>query len=187
MRGDTLVVEGFDSYQKIMLIFYRLAGTNACNELIADFTAGRIVQANSQGYLQVFIEGMNDDIFLYEIYDAENNDLLTGLEFYNNEEKCAPSSSESFGACPGAPSQRLKVNDMAYVCTASDTVKLREGPGKNYSVLRSLVPGADIKVIGGPKCADNWSWWQVETESGYEGWISEGGDNVDKYFLCPAK
>jgi hypothetical protein len=95
------------------------------------------------------------------------------------------SNNSSTNSCPGAPPQRLKINEMAYVCTAADTVKLREGPGRNYSVIKSLVPGADLKVIGGPSCSDNWSWWQVETEAGYTGWISEGGDNVDPYFICP--
>jgi hypothetical protein len=90
-------------------------------------------------------------------------------------------------ACPGAPPQRLKVDEMAYVCTGGDTVKLREGPGKGYSVLKSLVPGAELKVTGGPECSDNWSWWEVETESGITGWMSEGGDNIDPYFLCPVE
>lgn len=94
-------------------------------------------------------------------------------------------ATEQSVPCPGAPTQRLGIGEMAYVCTSADTVKLREGPGKNYSVIKSLVPGADLKVIGGPECNDNWSWWQVKTESGYIGWMSEGGDSTDKYYLCP--
>jgi len=94
-----------------------------------------------------------------------------------------PSSSPD--SCPGAPKQRLKVGDNAYVCTKVDTVALREGPSKNYTIIKRLVPGADLKIIGGPTCANNWSFWQVRTESGYTGWMSEGGDSKDKYFLCP--
>lgn len=187
MQGDLVVIKGFDAYQKILLIFYRHSGIDACGQLVADYAAGRIVQVNSQGYLQVVMEGIDNNIFLYEIYDVDYGDLLVGLEFYNNEVICSDSSSDSLSACPGAPPQRLTINEMAYVCTKSESVKLREGPGKKFSVLKSLVSGADVKIIGGPKCADNWSWWQVETESGYEGWMSEGGDNADKYFLCPAK
>ncbi len=89
--------------------------------------------------------------------------------------------------CPNAPLQQLTVGEMAFVCTASETVKLRDGAGKNYEIIKSLIPGADVKVIGGPECADDWSWWQVETESGYIGWMSEGGDETDYYFLCPSK
>ncbi len=89
--------------------------------------------------------------------------------------------------CPNAPLQQLTVGEMAFVCTVSETVKLREGAGKNYEIIKSLVPGADVKVIGGPECADDWSWWQVETESGYVGWMSEGGDETDYYFLCPSE
>jgi hypothetical protein len=187
MQGNMLALKGFDAYQKILLVFYRHSGTDACGQLVADYAAGRIVQVNSQGYLQVVIEGVDNNIFLYEIYDVDHGDLLVGLEFYNNEVICVDSSSDSLSACPGAPPQRLTINEMAYVCTKSETVKLREGPGKKYSILKSLISGADVKIIGGPKCADNWSWWEVETESGYRGWMSEGGDNADKYFLCPTK
>ena len=95
------------------------------------------------------------------------------------------SAPEQTEACPGAPEQRLDIGDMAYVCTSTDSVKLREGPGKEYPVIKSLIPGADLEITGGPKCNNDWSWWQVKTESGYTGWMSEGGDNVDKYYLCP--
>lgn len=95
------------------------------------------------------------------------------------------SSGSSSNSCPGAPDQRLQVGDNAYICTSVDTVALREGPGKNYAIIKRLVPGADLKVIGGPSCANNWSFWEVRTDSGYTGWMSEGGDSKDKYFLCP--
>lgn len=62
---------------------------------------------------------------------------------------------------------------------------MREGPARSYAEQRRLVPGADLKIIGGPACANNWSWWEVETESGYTGWMAEGGDATDPYFLCP--
>lgn len=95
------------------------------------------------------------------------------------------SSSSSSNSCPGAPAQRLQVGDNAYVCTSVDTVALRDGPGKSYAIIKRLVPGADLKVIGGPSCANNWSFWEVRTDSGYTGWMSEGGDSKDPYFLCP--
>lgn len=95
------------------------------------------------------------------------------------------SSGSSSNSCPGAPAQRLQVGDNAYVCTSVDTVALREGPGKSYAIKKRLVPGADLKVIGGPSCANNWSFWEVRTDSGYTGWMSEGGDSADPYFLCP--
>lgn len=96
-----------------------------------------------------------------------------------------PTPSPSGSSCPGASPQRLEVGSNAYVCTISDPVRLREGPGKQYNSIASLEKGSQLYVVDGPRCADNWSWWQVETESGNIGWMAEGGDNIDPYFLCP--
>lgn len=103
-----------------------------------------------------------------------------------NSSSSSSSAQEQSASCPGAPEQRLEIGEMAYVCTSTDSVKLREGPGKDYPIIKSLIPGADIEIIGGPKCKNNWSWWQIQTESGFIGWMSEGGDNTDKYYLCPS-
>jgi uncharacterized protein YgiM (DUF1202 family) len=98
----------------------------------------------------------------------------------------APVESSSNGdSCPGAPRQRLNVGSYAYVCTKSDPVRLRVGAGSNYNSKTSLKTGTEVYVADGPVCANNWSWWWVETESGESGWMAEGGDNIDPYFLCP--
>ena len=94
-------------------------------------------------------------------------------------------SSSSGGSCPGAPPQRLRVGGYAYVCTISDPVRLRIGAGSNYDTKTRLDTGTEVYVVDGPVCANNWSWWWIETESGVSGWMAEGGDNVDPYFLCP--
>jgi serine/threonine-protein kinase len=87
--------------------------------------------------------------------------------------------------CPGAPPQRLKVGERGKVCTQSDPVKLRTNPGRASSAISSLLTGTLFTVIGGPECGgDNWSWWQIRTDDGRTGWIAEGGDYVDPYFLC---
>ncbi|MCW5877714.1 MAG: SH3 domain-containing protein [Anaerolineales bacterium] len=90
-------------------------------------------------------------------------------------------------SCPGAPPQQLRVGDQAHVCTRRDSVYMREGPGRSASRLRSYSPGSTLSVIGGPVCSDNWSWWQVRDSAGREGWMAEGGDDTDRYFLCPGR
>lgn len=91
-----------------------------------------------------------------------------------------PSSS-----CPGAPAQRMAVNQRGYVCTQTYAVRLRSSPNRSASTIVQLDKGTQFTVIGGPSCADNWSWWQVKTDLGQTGWISEGGDETDPYFICP--
>jgi hypothetical protein len=64
---------------------------------------------------------------------------------------------------------------------------LRSAPKRSGSEMMQLSPGASFVVIGGPSCADNWSWWNVRLDNGTTGWISEGGDQTDPYFICPLK
>lgn len=93
--------------------------------------------------------------------------------------------TQTVTACPGAPKQRMKINTQAYICTQDDRVFLREQPIRSSPILQSLKPGDIVTIFGGPVCDEDWSYWQVETEQGDTGWVSEGGDDKDPYFLCP--
>lgn len=93
--------------------------------------------------------------------------------------------SQQVSTCPGAPKQRLEVGKDARVCTQSDNVYLRSGPSRSHSVIERVSPGTVVNVIGGPECANDWSFWEVEIPDGTTGWMSEGGDAIDPYFLCP--
>lgn len=185
IRGSNLVAENFEAYQNLRILVYRDTGGNSCWST-ADYVTTIYIQVDALGSLRKHLSGSVDDLMVVLVYDEDTNEAVWGMFSIYTYTEC-PLVSDSPGSCVGAPPQRLEVYEMAYVCTSSDSVKLREGPGKNYSVIKSLIPGADLKVIGGPKCGDNWSWWQVETESGFVGWMSEGGDSVDRYFLCPRK
>lgn len=89
-------------------------------------------------------------------------------------------------SCPGAPPQRLLVGGRGQVCTREDNIWLRDAPGREANIIASLPPGTEFAVIGGPECAgNNWSWWQVLTDDGQTGWVAEGGDETDRYYLCP--
>jgi uncharacterized protein YgiM (DUF1202 family) len=80
----------------------------------------------------------------------------------------------------------MVVNQRGYVCTQTDSVRLRNSPQKSSNTTAQLQKGTQFTVIGGPSCADNWSWWQVKTDNGLNGWVAEGGDEVDPYFICPS-
>jgi hypothetical protein len=89
--------------------------------------------------------------------------------------------------CPGSASQRVMIGDKAIVCTQSDDLIVRKGPGLDGKVLTGVEPGTILLITDGPACADKWFWWKVELDSGLEGWIAEGGDDVDPYFICPVE
>ena len=91
-------------------------------------------------------------------------------------------------ACVNAPAKRLSVGSGAFVCTKSDPVVLRTGPHRASSKIESLSPGTQMDVIGGPTCDETvlWWYWEVRTESNQTGWVAEGGDETDPYFVCPS-
>jgi hypothetical protein len=104
--------------------------------------------------------------------------------------------------CPGAEEQRVKVDEKATVCTKIDRLILRITPSLSGEEILRIYPDTVVKVVGGPKCSDNSSWWQVEVSKGtsvfyihqnqtdnlseaVQGWVREGSDDKDPYFLCP--
>ena len=107
------------------------------------------------------------------------------------------STAKIFSSCPGAPPQRFAVgipDQFGFVCTKSAAIRLRTAPSLSASVIDSVPPGTRFDIVGGrPFCSDNLSWWYVDTFNyqgstyvdGPNGWVSEGGDEVDQYFICP--
>jgi hypothetical protein len=93
---------------------------------------------------------------------------------------------EAANYCPGSPPQRLVVNGRGMVCPSITSLRLRSAPGIRGKQIASLEGGTKFTVTLGPVCAGNdWSWWKIRTDSGLEGWVAEGGDATDPYYLCP--
>lgn len=100
----------------------------------------------------------------------------------------APTATEKrLSTCPGAPPQRVHVEGKAWVCTAYERLVVRQQPGLGNREVTRLEPGTYVTVIDGPECENSWSWWRIRTDSGVMGWVSEGGDDIDPYFICPAE
>lgn len=192
---NEIYLYGFSSSEEITLYCYDSTGQIKDGDFVGVFLGWKEYKVDADGTLTINAPTNKCNFAVIGKKSGEVHLLrnLAGGGFYDWAPKTirtqnnSSTASEQTTSCPGAPEQRLEIGKMAYVCTSIDSVKLREGPGKDYTVIRSLIPGADLEIIGGPECKNNWSWWQVKTESGYVGWMSEGGDSKDKYFLCPAK
>lgn len=89
--------------------------------------------------------------------------------------------------CADAPQQGLQVDDQVYVCTQVDRLTLREAPRRNSDEVLLMDPGTALTIVDGPACADAWLWWQVKTTDGEIGWVAEGGDETDPYFICKVR
>jgi len=96
-------------------------------------------------------------------------------------------SEEISSRCPGASPQRVRVGYRARVCTAYENLVVRAQPGRGSPEITRLRPGTYVTVVDGPICADVWSWWKVQSDSGIVGWVAEGGDEIDPYFICPVR
>jgi serine/threonine protein kinase len=107
-------------------------------------------------------------------------------------------------SCPGAKyPTRLQPDRDARVCTKSERLIVRTSAAMKASEVLSLYPGATVRIMEGPVCADNFWWWKIEiypgtvfgkqgygysqtwtTDRSYAGWAREGWDNIDTYFIC---
>ncbi len=99
-----------------------------------------------------------------------------------------PRPTATPNACANSP-HRLKQDKKAIVCTwnSGENVILRDGPSVNTREIKRLRPGAVVTIVGPAQCDEvsGWWYWPVRTISGFTGWMAEGGDEKDPYFLCP--
>ena len=82
--------------------------------------------------------------------------------------------------CPGTLASRLHMGDMAIVVSDPDPVRARSAP-VDGEVVAQLYKDYSLPVVGGPVCADNIVWWQVQLRDDSKAWVAEG--TGDEYFL----
>ncbi len=92
----------------------------------------------------------------------------------------SPSQAED---CPGAPPSRLQVGDPALVISQPDPLRARAAPLAD-TVLELLYRNYNLTIIGGPECAGDLRWWQVQLRDGTNAWVAEG-DGAE-YYLEPS-
>lgn len=181
---------GFPGNTPIYVLAYREQGGQRYN-LINELS----VYSNSNGLISCELPGPFEPGLTYLVFgvsDPNASIVLAGnpdLAFDHNLPfdyfMVESGSSGGTSSCPGAPPRRMIVNQRGYVCTQSDRVRLRNAPAKSADTIVYLNTGTQFAVIGGPSCSDSWSWWNVRLDDGTTGWLSEGGDAVDPYFICP--
>lgn len=72
-----------------------------------------------------------------------------------------------------APATELAVGVTAEVANTDNLgLRLRSGPGLNFTTALILADGTRVEILDGPREADDFTWWQVETETGTVGWAA---------------
>lgn len=80
-------------------------------------------------------------------------------------------------ACLGVPPPRLTVGGQGRV-TPGLPNKVRSAPSTSAAAIGSIPGEAVFAVIGGPRCADGYLWWQVNY-NGLIGWTASGTGSED--------
>lgn len=89
--------------------------------------------------------------------------------------------------CEGASPSRLGVGTDVFInLQLSLPLRLRQAAGLDAAILDRNLAGTQMEVIGGPECADGYTWWQVrEKDGGNTGWSAEGTFN--ELYLIPSE
>lgn len=69
--------------------------------------------------------------------------------------------------------------------TSNSTLRLRETPSLGGNIITSLADGTVADVIAGPVIAEGFTWWQIRTIDGLEGWSVESNPSAGLQTLIP--
>lgn len=86
--------------------------------------------------------------------------------------------------CDDSQPSFLRVSDQAIIREdlPQPTVNLRASPPEG-DVILGLPLGQKLTIIGGPTCGNTNTWWEVQTEDGTTGWMSEVLGQRKEYYL----
>jgi hypothetical protein len=97
----------------------------------------------------------------------------------------SPSATAVIAACPGAPAIALSDGQSVMVSVNPPVPsRLREQPGVQAKLVGLLDPGEYVTVTEGPRCANGYTWWKVQSGEGLTGWTVEG-DNTGYWLVTP--
>jgi serine/threonine protein kinase len=89
------------------------------------------------------------------------------------------------GVC-GLLEPRLEVGMIGRVEPGGQPQRIREEPGLSGEWLNSAPPETLFRVVGGPACVDNITWWEIQADGYPQGWMAEGvGAPPDGYHTEP--
>lgn len=150
---------------------------------------------------QKFVVNFSDKQLVKKIEGTGNGSFVVSVDVKRDSSQEADTSASNNVSCGSSVESKIKPNRTAYVCTQKDRLIIRDVPGG--SEIFRLYPDEDVYIIGGPTCMDFATWWEIEIPSGTKatvgqteyddyfytdrdvtGWVREGGDYTDPYYIC---
>ncbi len=75
---------------------------------------------------------------------------------------------------PTETPEGLFIGGEAIVSGTGSSLRLRSDPGLQSTTLKTVTDGTRLKILEGPRDADNLRWWRMQDPSdGAEGWAAE--------------
>jgi hypothetical protein len=75
---------------------------------------------------------------------------------------------------PTATPEGLYVGGEAIVSGTGSALRLRSDPGLQSTTLKTVADGTQLKILEGPRDADDLRWWRMQDPTdGAEGWAAE--------------
>ena len=114
----------------------------------------------------------------------------TSIPFTRTPTIPTPTQISTSTSCSGAPSPRIKINDLVRVVTSNDDrLVLRSVPEINDGTeIQRLDKGTQLKIFVGPVCVQDsatsifyWFWLVKVKSTGILGWVAEGDRSL--YYL----
>jgi uncharacterized protein YraI len=135
-----------------------------------DFDILRIMPAGSV----VTLTGEDVDDFYGVIFDGVEGWAYGGaLDFGATEP--APSASPEPSATPtpsATPAPSASPEPAANATVTAEALNVRAEPGVESPIVGLLVEGARVEIIGGPEEADGYTWLEITTSDGIDGWVA---------------
>lgn len=124
------------------------------------------------------VEGLGADYFV-EPYDPDTPDATPPAQ----TPAAAPTTTPQPAPTPEYPlsvENALAVGKRARVyLPEGDLLRVRAEPGTGAAVVARVQDGEVVRVLDGPREADSFRWWQVETSGGTQGWMIEAAESLD--------
>lgn len=80
----------------------------------------------------------------------------------------APTATSVVVPTPAGP---ITVGSTVHITgTGGDKLRVRSGPGLNYTTIKLVPDGYEFKVLEGPQSANGYEWWRLEDAEGTIGW-----------------
>lgn len=184
-KDNIYYLYGFRPNESVRLFIYNYI-PESVDEI--SFTAWQSYTTDQNGELLIKVDDINSYFFIGEIsgpVDTWGGGVGKASRIIKNNATTTNTTSAPSKSCSKTLPSRLIVGEYAYVATDPPLKqRVREKAKTSSSIVGLIPPGNSMKILDGPKCADGWAWWKVQSieDPKLVGWTSEG-DEV--YWLIP--